>query len=104
MQDTLTAIRLGKTVNACGEALMPNGERYLRSLARLRAIYPEALLDETLAIAQRCTFNLNELSYCYPREAVPENLSPDEYLRQLTEAGIDERWKTGSTPEVLYQI
>src|SRR5690606_22879895 len=31
LQDTLTAIRLGKPVHECGHALYPNAERHLRS-------------------------------------------------------------------------
>ena len=35
LQDTLTAIRLKTPLAACGHALFPNGERHLRSRARL---------------------------------------------------------------------
>ena len=47
LQDTLTAIRLGKPLAECGYALYPNGERHLRSRARLATIYPAELLAET---------------------------------------------------------
>jgi len=104
LQDTLTAIHLKKPVTECGEALMPNGERHLRSLARLQAIYPRDLLDESLNIAKRCHFRLDELTYRYPRETCPAGLSPDEYLRKLTETGISERWGTGTPPQVREQI
>ena len=52
LQDTLTAIRLKKPLAECGYALFPNGERHLRSRARLATIYPPALLAETVAIAR----------------------------------------------------
>ncbi len=38
-----------------GWRLHPNGERHLRPLAALRALYPPALLDRALAIAERCS-------------------------------------------------
>ncbi len=58
MQDTVTAIRTGTTVAGAGLALYASGERHLRSRARLARIYPQALLDETLRIAERCQFSL----------------------------------------------
>jgi error-prone DNA polymerase len=59
LQDVLTAVRLGVPVAAAGYALHPSGERHLRSRERLERIYPRALLDETLAVAGRCTFSLD---------------------------------------------
>jgi error-prone DNA polymerase len=67
LQDTLTAIRLKKPLADCGYALFPNGERHLRSRAKLATIYPPELLTETLALAERCAFSLDELRYEYPR-------------------------------------
>ncbi len=92
LQDTLTAIRLQKPVAECGRALFANGERHLRSRARLASIYPADLLDETLAIAARCTFSLDELRYEYPEEIVPPGETPASHLRKLTEAGLARRY------------
>jgi error-prone DNA polymerase len=58
LADTLCAIRLGEPVQQLGTRLEPNAERHLRPLARLRRIYPPALLAETLLIASRCSFSL----------------------------------------------
>jgi error-prone DNA polymerase len=100
LQDAMTAIRLNTTVAAAGTALFPNGERHLRSLDALRALYPPALLDETLAIAARCRFSLRELRYDYPRELVPAGLTPTQHLRQLVEAGVRQRFPDGEPAEV----
>jgi error-prone DNA polymerase len=93
LQDTLTAIRVKKPLAECGFALHPNGERHLRSCARLSTIYPKALLAETVAIAQRCTFSLDELRYEYPEEIVPPGETPASYLRKLTEEGLARRYR-----------
>ncbi|HET7096384.1 MAG TPA: error-prone DNA polymerase, partial [Casimicrobiaceae bacterium] len=93
LQDTLTAIRVKRPLSECGFALHPNGERHLRSRARLSAIYPAALLAETVAIAQRCTFSLDELRYEYPEEIVPPGETPASYLRKLTEEGLTRRYR-----------
>ena len=71
LQDTLTAIRLGTTVQSAGFALYPNGERYLRPRARLARLYPAALLGETLRVIEGCDFSLRTLRYEYPEELVP---------------------------------
>ena len=100
LQDTVTAIRHRCTLAAAGHRLFPNGERHLRSYEQLRKIYPQELLDETLHIAQRCEFSLDELRYRYPRELTPPGMEPCEHLRDLTEAGLKWRWPQG-VPEKI---
>ena len=100
LQDVLTAIRLGIPLHEAGVRLFPNGERCLRPLERLRELYPAALLEQTLAIAERCTFNLEELRYEYPEEIVPAGETPTSHLRALTWAGCAKRWPQGAPPAV----
>ena len=95
MQDALTAIRLNVPIAEAGTSLYPNGERHLRELDRLVKLYPLGLLEETVRIAQRCTFSLDELRYEYPRELVPPGETPAGYLRRLTEEGANRRWPHG---------
>ena len=76
LQDTLTAIRLRTPLAECGYALFPNGERHLRSRARLATLYPRELTDATLDLVARCRFSLDELRYEYPEELVPPGATP----------------------------
>jgi error-prone DNA polymerase len=98
LQDTLTAIRLGTPVHACGHALHPNAERHLRARVRLAQLYPPELLAQTVAIAERCTFSLDTLRYEYPEELVPEGETPASHLRALALAGARGRYP-GGVPE-----
>ena len=98
LQDLLTAVRLKTTVEAAGMALHANGERYLKSRALLARRYPPELLAATLAIAEKCTFSLDELRYEYPAELVPDGHTPTSWLRALTEEGIRARWPQGPSP------
>ncbi|HUX25701.1 MAG TPA: error-prone DNA polymerase, partial [Burkholderiales bacterium] len=100
LQDTLTAIRLGKSVAQCGLALYPNAERHLRLRLRLANLYPRELLDETLRIAARCSFSLDCLRYEYPEEIAPPGVTPSDYLRRLTEAGLSRRFPAGAPDKV----
>src|SRR5687767_13009413 len=100
LQDVLTAIRLGKPVAQCGQALFPNAERSLRLRVRLAQLYPAELLAESVAIAERCRFSLDSLKYEYPSELVPEGETPASWLRKLTEAGLRWRFPDGVPPKV----
>ncbi|WP_202948790.1 error-prone DNA polymerase [Pseudomonas sp. GM18] len=104
LQDTMTAIRHHLPVAEAGLRLHPNGERHLRSLDDLRDLYPQSLLDETLNIARRCTFDLGQLRYQYPRELVPDGHTATSWLRALAEKGIRWRWEKSPKAEVLAQI
>jgi len=101
LQDTLTAIREGVTVEQAGFALYPNGERHLRPLTVLQHVYPAELLSETLRIAALIDFSLDELRYEYPHEIVPPGQTAASYLRQLTEAGMRQRWPQGVPRKVI---
>jgi error-prone DNA polymerase len=100
LQDTLTAIRLRTTVRACGHALHPNAERHLRLRMRLAQIYPAELLAETVRIAERCRFSLEELRYEYPEELVPADETPASWLRKLTGEGVQRRFPEGASQKI----
>jgi error-prone DNA polymerase len=104
LQDVLTAIRLKTPLNAAGYALFPNGERCLRPLPRLQQLYPAPLMEQTLIIAERCTFALDELRYEYPEEIVPAGETPTSHLRALTEKGCAKRWPAGVPAAVRQSI
>ena len=104
LQDTMTAIRHKTTVAQAGHRLFANGERHLRTRKALAAIYPTELLAESLSIAERCQFRLEDLKYDYPRELVPESHDPDTWLRHLATEGERWRWPDGTPDKARRQI
>ncbi len=104
LQDTLTAIRLGQTLNQLGTALQSNAERCLKPRQQLQRLYPKALLQATLDVSERCHFSLDSLRYNYPQEVVPSNLSAGDYLRWLVECGAASRWPDGVPADIQQQI
>ncbi|MDR3369656.1 error-prone DNA polymerase [Rhodoferax sp.] len=104
LQDVLTAIRVGKPLTECGLDLQQNAERHLRARLRLAQTYPDALMAETLVVAARCAFSLDELKYQYPQEVVPAGETPESYLRRVTYEGAGRRWPGGMTAKVQHQI
>ncbi|MDX2427648.1 MAG: error-prone DNA polymerase [Xanthomonadales bacterium] len=104
LHDVLTAIRHGCTLPELGYRALPCGERHLRSRQHLATLYRQELLYESARIAQRCSFGLDQLRYRYPREVVPQGISSAAHLRDLTEAGIRQRWPGGINAELRQQI
>lgn len=104
LQDVLTATRVGRPLTECGFALQQNAERHLRTRLRLAQAYPSELMEETLRVAARCDFSLDELRYQYPDEVVPPGETPASYLHRLTYEGAGRRWPEGMTAKVQQQI
>ncbi len=104
LQDVLTALRHHCTVQSAGMRLLPNAEFYLRSLTVLKRLYPAAWLEQTLTIAERCIFSLDELRYEYPADLVPEGRTAAGYLRQLVRQGEQKRFPEGTPPDIRRQI
>src|SRR5262249_20638821 len=102
LQEVLTAIRHGTTVAELGTLRFPNAERYLKSpseMAELFSRYPRAIAN-SLQLADRCRFSLDELRYEYPEELCPPGVSPVEHLAKLTWAGARERYPNGVPEKV----
>ncbi|MFZ9081717.1 MAG: error-prone DNA polymerase [Burkholderiaceae bacterium] len=101
LADMLTAIRLGEPIAQLGQRLAVNAEQYLRPRHRLAQLYPTALMQASLALAEQCHFSLDELRYEYPDEIVPAGLTPRQWLRHLTEDGIRRRYPESSDAQGL---
>ena len=104
LQDLVTAIANKTTVAELGTAAQANGERHLRPIDRLLELYPGEMLDESVRIARRCDFSLDELRYEYPEELVPPGVEAHEHLRQLVYEGAAERWPDGVPDDVTALI
>jgi len=104
LHDVLTATRLRRPLAECGRELQPNAERHLRSRLALGQRFAPELLAQTLQVAARCTFSLDELRYQYPDEVVPTGHTPASWLRQLTWQGAGWRWPAGVPAAVQAQI
>lgn len=104
LQDVLTAVRLGRSVAACGFALQPHAEKRLRPRSRLAGLYPPALLAATLQVAARCTFSLNEIKYRYPLETVQPGMTASQTLACLTWEGARVRYPDGVPEAVVTQV
>jgi error-prone DNA polymerase len=97
LQDVMTCIREGRTIDTAGFLLEGNAERYLKppiEMCRLFAAWPHAIAA-TRKLADACTFSLDDLKYEYPHEIVPEGRSAQEELERLTWEGAAGRYPQG---------
>ncbi len=105
LQDVLTAIRLGRTVDRLGFHRFAGAERHLKpveEMARLFRRHPHAI-DNALALADRCRFSLDELRYRYPVEA-ESGKTPQAKLTRLAWEGAARRYSDGVPPKVADAI
>ena len=102
LQDVMTCIREKCTLATAGFRLEPNAERHLkppREMIRLFSEWPHAI-RAARDVADACRFDLEELAYEYPREAIPEGMRPQDRLEQLTWQGAQWRYPGGVSPDV----
>ncbi len=94
LHDVLTCVLHKTTLRDARTRLTPNSERHLQTLSELRESFRERpdLLERTLEIQARLEFDLSELRYHYPREYLPAGKTAPEFLRELTEAGMQWRY------------
>ena len=106
LQDVMSCIREGCTIEAAGHRLERFADRHLRApeeMARLFAAYPEAIARAT-EIAERCRFSLSELRYQYPDEAELPGETAQQALERHTWSSLPNRYPNGAPPDVLKQL
>ncbi|WP_027256503.1 error-prone DNA polymerase [Leisingera aquimarina] len=104
LADVLTCMREHITIDQIGTRALPNAERRLKSgedLARLFRNHPGAM-RRTLEIANKCSFDLGELSYEYPHEDAQGETSQAR-LERLAHEGLHYRYPAGP-PERAVQL
>lgn len=106
LQDVLTAIRHGVTLDRAGRRLRPNGEHFLRAPADFAALFADSPepAARTLEIAEDCRFSLDRIRYRYPEPDLPDGTDSSSRLRQLTFAGARRRYPEGVPEEVRRQL
>lgn len=106
LQDVLTCIREGVTLESAGRLLEANAERHLKSpaeMARLFRAAPHAV-EEIAAYLARLDFSLAELTYEYPQEPVPPGYTPQQRLEELTFQRAAIRYPEGMPDKVERQL
>jgi len=94
--DVFTCIREHTHLDAAGKLLTQNAERHLKSHRQICELFcdlPEAV-ENTLRLAERLTFTLENLGYEFPEYPVPAGYSMDSFLRTIVWSGA--QWRYGA--------
>ncbi|MCM2271505.1 MAG: error-prone DNA polymerase, partial [candidate division Zixibacteria bacterium] len=102
LADVLTCIRHHTSLDSAGALLYPNAERYLKSAEQMtyRFRHYRDAIENTLAIADRCRFSMENLQTSLPDFEVPDGEHPNSYLRKLVNQGARRRYGELSEPVV----
>jgi error-prone DNA polymerase len=106
LQDVVTCIRHGVTLETAGRLLKPNTGHALQPPSAFERLFANdpAAVRRTQEIAERCTFSMGSLRYRYPSEALPDGTTSSEQLRRLVFAGAAGRYPDGVPANVRAQI
>ncbi len=106
LQDVLTAIREGCTIDELGHRRERSVVRHLQApeeMFRLFGHHPDAI-TRTQEIADRCQFSLDELRYQYPHEVRVTGLTAQQSLEKLTWEGAAARYPGGIPDRTTQQL
>jgi error-prone DNA polymerase len=106
LQDTLTCIRHTCTLKQAGFRLLPNFERHLKTVNEIEILFHShpQWIENTLEVASRCHFSLDELRYRYPSEWLPPGETAPSFLEKLSWEGAKFRYPGGIPEAVQNQI
>jgi error-prone DNA polymerase len=105
LQDVVSCIRQGCTIDEAGFRLERHADRFLKDpaeMARLFERHPEALARAG-EIVRRCRFSLDELRYQYPGETEAGETAQDK-LERLTWEGARRRYGKELPDQVAAQL
>ena len=101
LQDILICIHTNTNVNDEGRLRMTEDSYYLKSPDEMQALFEETpdAIANTLVIADKCNVELDFSAMRLPDFQLPEGLTADEYLSQLSWEGLKRRMKTVTETE-----
>ncbi len=105
-QDVMVCIQQGKTIDAQDRLKMiDHPELYLKTAEQMAALFPEdaEARANTLRIAEMVDLRLPLGELKMPHFEVPGNVTPEQHLRRLAEAGVKAKYGA-PTPELRERL
>ncbi len=109
VHDVLLCIQTGKTVSDPNRLKFPTDEFYFKTGDEMERAFreiPEALKN-TVAIAERCNFSLEQGAYQLPDYEVPTQFDKNSYLEYLCRQNLSRRYQEVTTEieeRLLYEL
>ena len=100
--DVLLCVQTGKTVDEENRLKLDTDELYLKSAEEMVRGFDwcPGAVERTLEIADRCNLEIEFGKYHFPTFTPPKEISLDDYLDELSYAGLNERLEGVTDPEV----
>ncbi len=92
--DVFTCIREHTHLDAAGQRLSCNAERHLKSDGEMRALFRDlpAAIENSVRLADRLNFSLENIGYQFPDFPVPSGHDMDSFLRTIVLFGAQQRY------------
>ncbi|WCP15852.1 Error-prone DNA polymerase [Sphingobium sp. AntQ-1] len=109
LQDVMTCIREKCTIDDLGERREQIADRHLKDAEEMDRLFERYLGDtgpvrRSVAIAEQCSFCLEELRYQYPDEIGRSGRTPQQELERLTWAKAPSRYPDGIDDKTRAQL
>lgn len=106
LQDIVTCVRNRTTIDAIGSDRERHADRYLKSPQEMYRLFPEysRAVARTHDIVDLCRFDLGELQYQYPDEAIVPGLDAQQSLTKFVWEGAVDRYPEGIPDKVRKSI
>jgi error-prone DNA polymerase len=103
LQDVLTCVRHGVTIDQAGLRLEANAERFLKDPAEMARLFRghEDAVARTMRIVEACAFTLADLKYRYPDEPIPPGKTAPQHLRDLVRTGARKAFPDGVPTDIV---
>ena len=97
IQQVLMCIQTNTTLDSQNKPTFGVDDYYIKATDEMKRIYSqyEGAIENTVKIADACCLELDFDKVCLPKFPCPEGLSAEDYLRQLTLAGLQRRINNG---------
>ena len=92
--DVFTCLRHHRTLDQAGRLLAVNGERHLKNAPAMHALFADLAeaAANTVLLAERLEFTLENLGYRFPDYPVPAGETMDSFLHKMTYFGAQQRY------------
>ncbi|WP_035376898.1 error-prone DNA polymerase [Acetobacter nitrogenifigens] len=106
LQDVVTAIRCGRTLETLGDARELHRDRHLKAPEAMAGQYADfkGALGRAAEIARRCRFSISNLRYQYPTETELSGETPHDTLKRLVREALPRRYPVGAPKPALAQL
>ncbi|TVQ79445.1 MAG: DNA polymerase III subunit alpha [Bradymonadales bacterium] len=82
-----------------------NSKACIQPLSLLKQLsVPKEWVYRSREISESCSFHPKEIQYHYPREWLPKGKTPSQFLRELCEKALCERYSNGEPPNTRKQL